>query len=193
MFVRGVSITFQVMEKFALMPEVKKNVTAIDNNHPVTHRLWWYAIAILVLIADQLTKSAIVAEFYLGQREVISSFFNLVYVRNYGAAFSFLSDAGGWQRWFFAVLSTAVSAVITVWIFRLPKSKWIESLALALILGGALGNLYDRVMLGYVVDFLDFHWSGWHFPAFNIADSGISVGAILLILDMFLTNHDSDS
>ena len=116
-----------------------------------------------------------------------------MYVRNYGAAFSFLSDAGGWQRWFFAVLSTAVSAVITVWIFRLPKSKWIESLALALILGGALGNLYDRVMLGYVVDFLDFHWSGWHFPAFNIADSGISVGAILLILDMFLTNHDSDS
>ena len=80
-----------------------------------------------------------------------------------------------------------------MWIFRLPKSKWIESLALALILGGALGNLYDRVMLGYVVDFLDFHWSGWHFPAFNIADSGISVGAILLILDMFLTNHDSDS
>jgi len=116
-----------------------------------------------------------------------------VYVRNYGAAFSFLSDAGGWQRWFFAILSTVVSAVIAVWIFRLPKVKWIESLALALILGGALGNLYDRVILGYVIDFLDFHWSGWHFPAFNIADSGITVGAILLILDMFLTNQDSKS
>ena len=169
------------------MPEVKKNVTAIDANHPVTQRLWWYAIAILVLIADQLTKSAIVAEFYLGQREVVTSFFNLVYVRNYGAAFSFLSDAGGWQRWFFAVLSTAVSAVITVWIFRLPKSKWIESLALALILGGALGNLWDRIVLGYVVDFISVHYQGRYFPAFNIADSAISVGAALMLLESFVT------
>ena len=187
---RGVSIIFQVREKFALMPETKNKVTTMDN-HPGMHTIWWYVIAVLVLIADQVTKSAVVAEFYLGQRDIVSSFFNLVYVRNYGAAFSFLSDAGGWQRWFFAILSTVVSAVIAVWIFRLPKAKWIESLALALILGGALGNLYDRVILGYVIDFLDFHWSGWHFPAFNIADSGITVGAILLILDMFLTNQDS--
>ena len=86
-----------------------------------------------------------------------------------------------------------VRAVIAVWIFRLPKAKWIESLALALILGGALGNLYDRVALGYVVDFLDFHWSGWHFPAFNVADSAITIGALLLILDMFLTHQDSKS
>ena len=172
---RGVSIIFRVREKFALMPETKNKATTMDN-HPGMHTIWWYVIAVFVLIADQVTKSAVVAEFYLGQRDIVSSFFNLVYVRNYGAAFSFLSDAGGWQRWFFAILSTVVSAVIAVWIFRLPKVKWIESLA-----------------LGYVIDFLDFHWSGWHFPAFNIADSGITVGAILLILDMFLTNQDSKS
>ena len=102
-----------------------------------------------------------------------------------------MSDAGGWQRWFFAALSAVVSAVIVVWISRLPKTRWIESLALALILGGALGNLYDRLVLGYVVDFLDFHWSGTHFPAFNVADSGITMGAVLLILDMFITDQDT--
>jgi signal peptidase II len=190
--VRGVSIIFRVQGKFVLMPETKNKATTM-NNDSGRHTIWWYVIAVFVFIADQVTKSAVVAEFYLGQRDIISSVFNLVYVRNYGAAFSFLSDAGGWQRWFFAILSTLVSAVIAVWISRLPKAKWIESLALALILGGALGNLYDRVILGYVIDFLDFHWSGWHFPAFNIADSGITVGAILLILDMFLTNQDSKS
>ena len=150
-------------------------------------------LAALIVAADQLTKAWIVADFPYGQGEVITDFFNLVHVHNYGAAFSFLSDAGGWQRWFFSILSSVVSAVIAVWIFRLPKAKWIESLALALILGGALGNLYDRVALGYVVDFLDFHWSGWHFPAFNVADSAITIGAVLLILDMFLTHQDSKS
>ncbi len=149
----------------------------------------WYLLALLVLLMDQLTKGWVVSEFYLGQREIITSFFNLVHVRNYGAAFSFLSDAGGWQRWFFAILSTLVSLVIVVWIGRLEREKWLESLALALILGGALGNLYDRLMLGYVVDFLDFHWSGRHFPAFNVADTGISIGAGLLILDMFVSGQ----
>ncbi len=153
----------------------------------------WYLLALLVLLMDQLTKGWIVSEFYLGQREVITSFFNLVHVRNYGAAFSFLSDAGGWQRWFFAILSILVSVVIVIWIARLERKKWLESLALALILGGALGNLYDRLMLGYVVDFLDFHGSGWHFPAFNVADTGISIGAGLLILDMFVSDQTSET
>ena len=157
------------------------------------YRLIWFMLAALIVAADQLTKAWIVADFPYGQGEVITAFFNLVHVHNYGAAFSFLSVAGGWQRWFFSILSSVVSAVIAVWIFRLPKAKWIESLALALILGGALGNLYDRVALGYVVDFLDFHWSGWHFPAFNVADSAITIGAVLLILDMFLTHQDSKS
>ena len=109
---------------------------------------------------------------------------------NYGAAFSFLSDAGGWQRYGFSILAAVVSAVIAVWLARQPAQRWFESLALALILGGALGNLYDRVTLGYVVDFLDFHWSGHHFPAFNVADSGISVGAALLIIDAFINKED---
>jgi signal peptidase II len=111
-------------------------------------------------------------------------------VHNYGAAFSFLSDAGGWQRYGLSVLAAIVSVIIVVWISRQPVQRWLESLALALILGGALGNLYDRVTLGYVVDFLDFHWSGHHFPAFNVADSGISVGAVLLIIDVFINRDD---
>jgi signal peptidase II len=121
---------------------------------------------------------------------LITSFFNLVRAHNYWAAFSFLSDAGGWQRYGFSILAAVVSAVIAVWLARQPAQRWFESLGLALILGGALGNLYDRVTLGYVVDFLDFHWSGHHFPAFNVADSGISVGAALLIIDAFINKED---
>jgi signal peptidase II len=177
--------------KFEFMPDNSvKSVTKVGFQWQ-SYLLLWYAIAVTVLVIDQLTKTWIVSEFYLGQREVISSFFNLVSVRNYGAAFSFLSDAGGWQRWFFTILSSVISVIIFVWIGRLGKSNALESLALALILGGALGNLYDRVMLGYVVDFLDFHWSGTHFPAFNVADAGISMGAMLLILDMFISPKDS--
>ena len=178
-------------EKFVPMPDSKESPSAVKTDKREVSLGWWYLIALIVLVLDQLTKTWVIAEFYLGQREIITSFFNLVHVHNYGAAFSFLSDAGGWQRWFFAALSAVVSAVIVVWISRLPKTRWIESLALALILGGALGNLYDRLVLGYVVDFLDFHWSGTHFPAFNVADSGITMGAVLLILDMFITDQDT--
>jgi signal peptidase II len=178
-------------EKFVPMPDSKESPSAVKTDKREVSMGWWYLIALIVLVLDQLTKTWVIAEFYLGQREIITSFFNLVHVHNYGAAFSFLSDAGGWQRWFFAALSAVVSAVIVVWISRLPKTRWIEGLALALILGGALGNLYDRLVLGYVVDFLDFHWSGSHFPAFNVADSGITTGAVLLILDMFITDQDT--
>jgi signal peptidase II len=113
-------------------------------------------------------------------------------VHNFGAAFSFLNNEGGWQRWGFTVFAAIVSLVILVWIARLSTQQKLEGVALALILGGALGNLYDRVTLGYVVDFLDFHWSGWHFPAFNIADSGICLGAFILILEGVFKRPSTD-
>lgn len=159
-----------------------------------TRTLLWFAIAALVVLLDQLTKLWIVSDFVLGESRTITGFFNLVRAHNEGAAFSFLSDAGGWQRWFFTFLAIAISLVLVVWISRLPRHKINEGIALALILGGALGNLYDRLTLGYVVDFLDFHWSGWHFAAFNVADMGISVGAGLIIIEaLFFSDHSEKS
>ena len=155
--------------------------------------LKWFALAATVVLLDQLTKLWIVGQFSLGESRYVSGIFNLVRAHNEGAAFSFLSDAGGWQRWAFSLLAAVISVVIALWIARLPVQRKLEGLALALILGGALGNLYDRLTLGYVVDFLDFHWSASHFPAFNIADSGISVGAVLLILDGFINKPDSQA
>ena len=155
--------------------------------------LVWFAIAAAVLLLDQWSKLWIVERYAYGDTEFFSSFFNLVRAHNYGAAFSFLSDAGGWQRWGFSLLATVISGVIIVWIARLPVLRKLEGLALALILGGALGNLYDRLTLGYVVDFLDFHWSGKHFPAFNVADAGISVGAAILIFDTLINGPDAES
>lgn len=163
-----------------------------DNRGSYGYSLRWFAIAATVLLLDQLTKLWIMGDFVLGDSRYISSFFNLVRAHNEGAAFSFLSDAGGWQRWFFTFLSSVISVVIVVWLTRLPRQKIIEAIALSLILGGALGNLYDRVTLGYVVDFLDFHWAGWHFAAFNVADMAISVGAGLIIIDaLFFTDNAS--
>ena len=144
---------------------------------------FWYLIAFFILILDQFTKQLITGSFNYGDVQDITAYFNLVRVHNYGAAFSFLSEAGGWQRWALSSVAGIVSIGIIIWISRVPDNKHFERLALALILGGALGNLIDRMMLGYVVDFLDFHWSGIHFPAFNVADSCITLGAILLIVD----------
>ena len=151
------------------------------------------SIALLVFVFDQFTKIWIVDNFVYGASETVTSFFNLVRVHNFGAAFSFLNNEGGWQRWGFTIFAAIVSLVILVWIARLSNQQKLEGVALALILGGALGNLYDRVTLGYVVDFLDFHWSGWHFPAFNIADSGICLGAFLLILEGVLKRPSKES
>lgn len=144
---------------------------------------FWYLIAFFVLILDQFTKQLITGSFNYGDVQDITAYFNLVRVHNYGAAFSFLSEAGGWQRWALSSVAGIVSIGIIIWISRVPDNKHFERLALALILGGAVGNLIDRMVLGYVVDFLDFHWSGMHFPAFNVADSCITLGAILLIAD----------
>ena len=150
---------------------------------------FWYLIAFLILILDQFTKQLITGSFNYGDVQDITAYFNLVRVHNYGAAFSFLSEAGGWQRWALSSVAGIVSIGIIIWISRVPDNKHFERLALALILGGALGNLIDRMMLGYVVDFLDFHWSGIHFPAFNVADSCITLGAILLIIDSLCSDE----
>ena len=145
----------------------------------------WLALALVLLIADQFTKVLVLGSFQLGDSRVVTSFFNLVRVHNAGAAFSFLADASGWQRWFFTGLGLA-AAVLIVWMLKNHAGQRLFGFALACILGGAIGNVIDRVLYGYVVDFLDFHWAGMHFPAFNVADSAISVGAVCLILDELL-------
>ncbi|MCJ7591203.1 MAG: signal peptidase II [Woeseiaceae bacterium] len=141
-------------------------------------------VAIVVVLVDQLTKWAIVEWIPLYDRVPLNSFINLTHQKNAGAAFSFLADAGGWQRWFFVALATGVSAVITVWIWRIRNNGQIVlSSGLALVLGGAVGNLIDRILLGHVTDFIQVWFGSWAFPSFNVADAGISVGAALLIID----------
>lgn len=139
-----------------------------------------YFVALAVLIADQVSKYVATAQLADGPIHVLPVF-NLALAHNSGAAFSFLSDGGGWQRWFFVVISSAVSIMLLVWIARLGSTRIWLSLSLALILGGALGNLIDRVLYGYVIDFIQVHYQQWYFPTFNIADSGITVGAFLMI------------
>ncbi len=144
----------------------------------------WLSLAGFIIVLDQFSKLWFSSHFTYGESLHVTDFFNLVLWHNSGAAFGFLNDAGGWQRWFFTVIAVAAS----VWIVRLLRQHAQETLfclALALVLGGALGNLIDRVAYGYVVDFLDFHWNTSHFPTFNVADSAISVGAAFLILDSF--------
>ena len=144
----------------------------------------WLSLAALIIVLDQISKLWISSHFIYGESLRVTDFFNLVLAHNSGAAFSFLSDAGGWQRWMFS----AIAIVAAVWIVRLLREhaqQTLFCLALTLVLGGAVGNLIDRVAYGYVVDFLDFYWGSYHFPAFNVADSAISVGAVLLILDSF--------
>jgi signal peptidase II len=142
----------------------------------------WLALAALLALADQASKAAISASLRTGEVRGITPFFNLVLAHNRGAAFSFLADAGGWQRALFIAIAVLATAVIVAMLARHSGDR-LFSAGLALILGGALGNLWDRIALGYVVDFLDFHAFGWHFWAFNLADSAITVGAGLLILD----------
>jgi signal peptidase II len=145
-----------------------------------SNALWpWYALAVLVVVLDQASKMAIMSAFQLGEGRVLTDFFNLVFVFNRGAAFSFLAGADGWQRWFFAALAIGVSGYITV-LFTKHRADRLMCAALSLIMGGAIGNVIDRFVHGAVVDFLDFHAAGWHFPAFNLADSAITLGVVLL-------------
>ena len=145
----------------------------------------WLAWALIVLIVDQFTKVLILGFYQLGDSTLVASFFNVVRVHNTGAAFSFLADAAGWQRWFFTGIGL-VAAVVILWLLKSHAGQKLFAFALASILGGAVGNVIDRVLYGYVVDFLDFHWAGKHFPAFNVADSAITLGACCLILDELL-------
>jgi signal peptidase II len=147
--------------------------------------LHWLGLAFIILMVDQFTKVLVVGYYHLGDSTYVTSFFNMVRVHNNGAAFSFLAGASGWQRWFFTVLGLVAAGVI-VWMLKSHPGQRLFSFAMACILGGAIGNVIDRLMYGYVVDFLDFHWHGMHFPAFNIADSAITVGAACLILDELL-------
>ncbi len=152
----------------------------------------WYGLALLIVVLDQLSKYYVVANFDYGVPLTLTSFFDLTLLHNTGAAFSFLSESGGWQRWFFAIIASVVSVVLVVWISRLESRKRWEALALALVLGGAVGNLYDRLILGYVVDFIVVHYDRHYWPAFNIADSAICVGAGILVVDSFKSSSDSD-
>lgn len=153
----------------------------------------WLALAFVVLVLDQATKLAILQWVELYERIPLTSFINITHHENPGAAFSFLASASGWQRWFFTVLALAVSGVIVVWLWRLRSGgQLVLPLALALVLGGALGNVLDRVRLGHVVDFIQVLIAGWPFPSFNVADSAITVGAALLIIDaLFLSGRQA--
>jgi signal peptidase II len=153
--------------------------------------LHWFGLAALVVILDRATKALVLQSFVLGEGRAITDFFNLVLVFNKGAAFSFLATAQGWQTFFFAAIAVVASFVVSFLIVKNERKK-IFCGGLALILGGALGNLYDRLVYGQVVDFLDFHAAGWHFPAFNVADSAITLGAGLLIVESFLHHEPSD-
>ena len=142
----------------------------------------WLGLALVVIVLDQFTKTLIVGYFQLGDSRTVTPFFNLVRAHNTGAAFSFLAGASGWQRWFFVGLGAA-AAVFIVWMLRTHPTQKLFCFAVTMIMGGALGNVIDRLLHGYVVDFIQVHHRGWYFPSFNVADSAITLGAVLLVID----------
>ncbi|MCB1842019.1 MAG: lipoprotein signal peptidase [Halioglobus sp.] len=146
----------------------------------------WYGLALALVLLDQYTKCLATESLDYGRPVPVFFWFNLTLHHNTGAAFSFLHSAGGWQRYFFSTVAAVISAGVMVWLYLLPRGQRLLAFGLALILGGALGNFWDRVALGYVVDFISVHYQGWYFPTFNIADSAITVGAGCLLLDSFL-------
>ena len=158
-------------------------------------RLGWLLLSVLVLVIDQVSKAHFEGSLEMFQQiVVIPDYFSWTLAYNTGAAFSFLADSSGWQRWLFALIAVVVSAVLVVWLKRLGRNDTWLAIALALVLGGALGNLYDRIALGHVIDFILVHWQNrWYFPAFNFADSAICVGAIMLALDMFKGNKPGEA
>lgn len=160
-----------------------------DSQNRWRHWLW---ITLLVIILDQISKIT-ADQFLLYQQPVaLMPLFNLTLVYNQGVAFSFLSDAGGWQRWFFMLLSLSISIVLVTWLKKLKPQQKLQTASIALILGGAIGNLIDRSIYGHVIDFIDIYYHSHHWPAFNIADSAITLGALLLIIDSF-KNHEQNS
>jgi signal peptidase II len=165
----------------------------MSNHASFPGALGWTILSIIIVALDQLTKSWASTNLEYAVPQAVMPFFNLTLLHNTGAAFSFLADAGGWQRWFFSGLAVVVSVVLLVWLARLPARRYTLAIALALVLGGALGNVWDRLMNGYVVDFIDIYYQSWHWPAFNIADMAISLGAILLIVDAIFYHEDKEN
>ena len=153
-------------------------------------RLLW--LSLLVIVLDQLSKFWIMASFQDYEVLRVWPVFNLTLVYNTGAAFSFLSDAGGWQRWFFVVIGVLVSAAMVIWLARLDQRERLTAYGLALVVGGAVGNLIDRIWLGKVVDFLQWHWQDWYWPSFNVADSAITLGVVLLLIDGLFAGRSSE-
>ncbi|MFT5675914.1 MAG: signal peptidase II [Paraglaciecola sp.] len=151
-------------------------------------RFLW--LSVLGFVLDQVSKNWIVDNIEAYQAVQITTFFNITHVYNYGAAFSFLSEAGGWQRWFFTIIAFGVSGLILWWLKQTTKEQVILPIAFCLILGGALGNAYDRLLHGYVIDFLVVYYQDWYWPAFNVADSSIFLGATLLIVEMFINKEE---
>ena len=151
-------------------------------------RFLWLSAA--VLVSDQYTKALVLENIELYQAIQILPFFNLTHVYNYGAAFSFLHDAGGWQRWLFTIIAFVVSALMLWWLRQTNQKQIILPVAFSLIIGGAIGNAYDRLVYGYVIDFLVLYYQDWYWPVFNVADSAICIGAILLIIDMFKNKEE---
>jgi len=145
----------------------------------------WLLMSAIIVVLDLWTKGLATQELTLYRPVELTSWLNMTLAHNYGAAFSFLSDAGGWQRWFFTVLASVVTLVLIAWLLRLSAKEKLTAAALGLIIGGAVGNLVDRINNGYVVDFIDVYYRGWHWPAFNLADSAITGGVILLLIDAF--------
>ena len=150
----------------------------------MSRALRWFSISAAIVIADQLTKWLVLARFVPGERLELTGFFNLVLVFNKGAAFSFLADAPGWQTPVLVAFALGAAVIVSVLLIRSPERRMFSA-GLSLILGGAIGNVIDRLRFGHVVDFLDLHAAGWHWPAFNVADSAITIGAVILILDGF--------
>jgi len=161
---------------------------------PRPNALSWLALSATLIVLDQISKFwALSTLTYQRPVAVIEGFWNWTLVYNFGAAFSFLHDAGGWQKWLFSILAVVISVVLGVWLSRTPRADWRTALPFALVIGGALGNLIDRVRFGYVVDFVQWYWNGYYWPVFNIADSAISVGAVLLVLLSLSARKDEAS
>jgi len=156
-----------------------------DSGQPRGGKLKWLWLTALVIAIDLGTKALATAMLSYGNPVPVMPLFNFTLLHNTGAAFIFLAGAAGWQRWFFVILAFVVSVVLVLWLRKLERHETWSAIAFALILGGALGNVYDRVVHGYVVDFLHFYWQSWHFPAFNLADTAITIGAVMILFDTF--------
>ncbi|MDC9593035.1 signal peptidase II [Xenorhabdus sp. IM139775] len=154
--------------------------------------LRWLWLVVVVLILDLGSKHLVLQHFTLYESTPLIPYFNLTYAQNLGAAFSFLADKGGWQRWFFALVAIAITVVLLTMMYRSNARQKLGNIAYALVIGGALGNLFDRLVHGFVVDFIDFYVGEWHFPTFNIADSAICIGAALIIIESLISPDDKD-